>query len=411
MDGFDTQFCLFLDFFKVSPNNKILTNQQFELSSIDGKGTGFFTNISDYGTYNINWYDNTSSESTLSFVENVLPDFVIDELSTVHTRDDLNKFNAYGSNFNIYGNDYSTNISFVLPVRLKQTITEEGYKKKDIVVLAEVEVVYYYDDSNNIYRKSLEFEIWNSEIGMMYNNEIGDLKTMNDLNNFISDDLEDACLNSANGRIITNYRRCTESNMLFSSEYFMVPYFIDEEGTVKLEITNTVNNLAKYNASDNKKLEYKICVKNTGDISSTNNVIVSYVPKGIEVDLKSISNSGTYNKSDNTITWNIDLIEEGKEIELSYKAMAPSTANGNELIGKSSVISDQVKTKVYSNDTIVTLDKIVEIIKNPKTGTSMIYIPNTNIGLPLNIFLVILASLIILGMFIVKKFKFKKRIG
>jgi high-affinity K+ transport system ATPase subunit B len=127
----------------------------------------------------------------------------------------------------------------------------------------------------------------------------------------------------------------------------------------------------------------------------------------VVVEESSISDSGVYNKQSNTISWNITKIDASEEVKVSYKAIAPKSADGKELIGNSYITSDQVTTRVYSNNTIVTLDKIVEIIDNPNTGMHMLYIPNTNIGIPIS-FLFIIIMIICISLVVFKN-KFMKK--
>jgi len=213
-----------------------------------------------------------------------------------------------------------------------------------------------------------------------------------------------SCINTNNDMIIMDSDECTVHDKYGSGAYTLVPYFVEEKGTVKFEIENTVNGLAKYNASKDKSLEYIINVQNNGDIASTQNKIVTYVPSGVTVIKDSISDSGVYSESDGTITWMLDNIEVSEKVEFSYKATAPADAEGKELIGHSTVESGQVLNAVYSNNTVVTMDKIVEVINNPETGT-MVYIAHTNIGLPLSYIMMFLVALCVVILFLARKLK------
>jgi hypothetical protein len=215
-----------------------------------------------------------------------------------------------------------------------------------------------------------------------------------------------ACMNTDNqGKIIMDGTKCTKYGGYSSTEYKFVHYFVAQKGEVKFNIENTVNGLAKYNASKDKNLEYKIYVKNIGNASSGENKIITYIPKEVTVIEKDISNDGVFDKSKNTITWEIDRIDVDETLEFTYKAIAPNDVNGKELIGKSSITSTQVLETTYSNNTVVTLDKVIEVVKNPETGT-MIYIANTNLGMPLSMFIIliiILCMMTILFFFRMKK--------
>lgn len=81
--------------------------------------------------------------------------------------------------------------------------------------------------------------------------------------------------------------------------------------------------------------------------------------------------------------------------------MAPKSVNGKELISNSSIYSSYAGKTTYSNSSIVTLDRIVEIIDNPNTGSEMIYIPKTNIGIPL-VLLFSIALIICITLFVIK---------
>ena len=219
-----------------------------------------------------------------------------------------------------------------------------------------------------------------------------------------------SCVNTHNDYIIMDdVNSCIPMDYNNSAGSFkLVPYFVDERGTVSFDITNTVNGLVKYNASNDKHLEYKITVKNKGDITSTNNIIITYVPEKVEVDEDSISDSGEYDSEHHSITWVIDQLEAQEETEFSYNAIVDKDINGEELIGHSTVESDQTMIATYSNNTIVSLDKIVEIITNPNTGITMVYVPNTNIGVPVSLFFMVLIAFILTGMVIIKKKIHKK---
>ena len=89
-------------------------------------------------------------------------------------------------------------------------------------------------------------------------------------------------------------------------------------------------------------------------------------------------------------------------MEFSYNAIVDKDIYGEELIGHSTVESDQTKIATYSNNTIVSLDKIVEIITNPNTGMTMVYVPNTNIGIPVSLFFMVLIAFFLTILVIIK---------
>ncbi len=74
---------------------------------------------------------------------------------------------------------------------------------------------------------------------------------------------------------------------------------------------------------------YMVKVQNTGDVTATNINVVDNVPAGLTVDSTSITNSGVYDSTANTITWNIDSIASSANVELKYNVTIPSNIPNN----------------------------------------------------------------------------------
>ncbi len=398
-----------ISFYKVAEDNlTILKNEEYEIYSIDDQPTGIVLEKTNDGRHIFT--DWTHNNLYREDVNKLFPNFLKDELSNIKTKSEfIDFYTRY--NLNGYAGSNGGHVSINNPIVLKQITSENGYKKQDIIIKSNLEFyVDYNSSSGEITSASLGLYADDVENTSLLINNDYHVNTIDDFMNLNYRSLSDSyysCQNSRAGLIITNMEQCTPLSLEWSDSYSYVPYFVSEQGTVKLEITNTVNGLTKYNASNNKQLEYKISVKNSGDVSSENNVLVTNVPKMVVVEESSISDSGVYNKQSNTISWNITKIDASEEVKVSYKAIAPKSADGKELIGNSYITSDQVTTRVYSNNTIVTLDKIVEIIDNPNTGMHMLYIPNTNIGIPIS-FLFIIIMIICISLVVFKN-KFMKK--
>lgn len=401
MDINSADYQVHIVFFKIDSDFKVLRNQKYELVPYDTeKSTGIFLEEGEYG-------QQVLTNESISM--DILPQYVKETINSIQTPDDYRVFkNSLGNNFQLsertYNNTTTIEGVFYVPVKLKQIKVSPGYKKKDLGVIFNINYYIKYNSTNTV----LSRRIYGSAIHQTYVdiNQYNNINTVAEMQSLSYDSIDGgkACINTIDNRIIIDdYSQCTAFDILYSQNFTLVPYFQDEEGTITLEISNTVNDLTKYNASNNKKLEYKIYVKNTGNAPSSNNVLKTNVPDKVIVDEASISDAGVYNKQKNIITWNIERIDDEQQIVVSYKALAPDTVSGEELIGNSTVLSDQQTTESYSNNTIVTLDKIVEIIKNPNTGTSMIYIPNTNIGMPISILLAIVMLIGITILVVMKK--------
>ena len=414
MDEYNTYHNLQIVFLKIGNDYKVLKNQKYELVPYDTeKSTGVFSEEGAYGQYFFN-----ESKNNTSFSIDILPQYLKDEIDKIHTIEDYRSLaERLGNNFYLSsgsGGEHGLPLlsgRFNVPVKLKQVKGSPGYINHDLGIIFYVDFTISYDENTQeILYKDVYAAAWDQAYVDL--DDFANVKTLDEMVSLTYNvyNGERACINTNNDRIIIeDPSQCTVPVNFGSGVFSLVPFFMDEEGTVKFEISNSVNGLAKYNASNNKNLEYEIIVKNTGTASSSQNVIITNVPKQVIVDENSISNSGTFNASNSTITWNIDYINSEEQILLYYRAIAPNDVNGEELIGNSNVLSAQVTTKTYSNNTIVTLDKMVEIIKNPKTGITMIYIPNTNLGMPLSVFLMIIVIISITSIMFVKKVK-KKRL-
>jgi hypothetical protein len=298
------------------------------------------------------------------------------------------------------------------PIIVKQVKGEPGYKQNDIILRTEFELRFNYDrETGEKVSKTVVVGAWLDYGQIIYGGEIGPITSIEQYgqiqySTLDGSDVDRACLTTNYGVIA--FTDCNTWDNFGSTGFNMVPYFVEEKGEVKFEVENLVNGMAKYNASKDKKLEYTIKVKNTGNASSGDNVIKTYVPKEVSVNENKISDGGVYNKNEHTITWNIDYIEIGEVLSVSYEATAPEKTDGKELIGKSSIQSGQVLTEVYSTNTIVTLDRIVEVINNPNTGT-MVYIANTNIGVPISVLVMFVIALFAVIVVLIKRMKYLKK--
>ncbi len=150
-------------------------------------------------------------------------------------------------------------------------------------------------------------------------------------------------------------------------------YFKSYNRTINLNIINKVNNLDKYNANKGEVLMYTINIKNTGDGYSENNIVSTFVPKGLEVDTHTISDNGIYDKDKNIIVWNLDELGPNDDYTFNYYAKV-AVENLTEYIGNSYITSSQIQEKIESGDTIVSIENKInatDTIKNPKTGTGV----------------------------------------
>ncbi len=391
-------------FLRVDEKNKILTGEQYELVNTKGERTGIFTEAGEFGQHRIEYHGIQEDAYNI-----IVPDFVREDWESINSYDDVEALRSKGVYSIEIDNWDVAQIDINVPVVLEQVTTVPGYEASNIVLFVRVYYRFYHNSYNNSTSKSAE--IWISPVVYSYNKEVNQVDSYEDLIPYQVDiqDYEDqACLNTdEQGKIIINdYDSCTlydDFNM--SLTYALVPYFVAKKETTELEIENTVNGLTKYNASKDKELHYEIKVTNKGSVTSYNNVITTYVPSRV---LGVSSEVGEYDESNHTITWEIDEIAPGESKNLTYDAKAPGDTNGEELIGYTVVRSDQVEGETLSANTIVTLDRIIEVIHNPDTGT-MVYIANTNIGMPLSCLIVVTILICMMFAICIKKYKFLKK--
>ena len=154
MEQYTSTYSLYLIFFKVNSDNKVLKDQKYEFVSIDTEQkTGLYSQVGEYGQYYFKEGAYYAPESVENFSINILPEFVKEELSKVNTLEDALAFEKYG-NENVRVSSYNWNknvqLSFYIPVKLKQVGNSAGYIKQDLIISGRVEVDFYYDENNII---------------------------------------------------------------------------------------------------------------------------------------------------------------------------------------------------------------------------------------------------------------------
>ena len=409
MDSYNYDGVFYIKFLKVNSNLIPVKGEEYMLMPIDEEiDNGIIIKTTPNRPEFSFMLDSLESNSDLTPIYSLLPKTVRNDLEGITTINDVLNLPTKDSYYRVHNSTNYTRLSFEVPIRVKQIKSIDGYKTNNIFYETYFYIYYYKGNNNTITNRYMNIDCLNNYLGVGQSKDIPTYTKLSDISKFINNENNEACMNlSDQGQIITDEDLCTEHVVYGSATFRLIPYFINREGTVHFKITNTVNGMAKYNASKDNNLRYKIEVTNTGDVSSGNNVIVTYVPKGVIVNEKSISDNGVYNKKDHTITWNREHILANEKVEVSYKGTANKTAN-KELIGNSTIKSDQVPEAVQSTNTTVTLDRIIEIISNPETGT-MVYIANTNIGLPLSVVITISILIPIITLLIVKKYNSIKK--
>ena len=132
-------------------------------------------------------------------------------------------------------------------------------------------------------------------------------------------------------------------------------------GTVSLEATTSVNSVNSYTTNINQTLEYKVNIKNAGSADSVDNTVTVTLPEGFIYVDNSASNGGVYENG--TISWNIERIAPGVELEYTFKAFASrSVTAGQDYSLSANIDSFSLDKPVDSNKTKVRL-----ALQNPST--------------------------------------------
>lgn len=143
---------------------------------------------------------------------------------------------------------------------------------------------------------------------------------------------------------------------LYASEVDNNLIITNHLGSSDLSINISVNDDKEITANAGEKLNYKVLVKNNGNIKSLDNKVTVLLPDGIEYVEGSASENGVYDKDKHTITWNMDNIDPDEAIELIFEAVA-TNKNVNYIV-KASVINSDMEDNIDSNEVSVTISKV-----------------------------------------------------
>lgn len=265
-------------------------------------------------------------------------------------QEDINEFIRTGSTAH-FGEMYNimnpSKVSFYFPLFVEEVKAPDGYVVGDKIVIPTMATLEVLSS-----RVTLGIE------GSAYRRYLKYNKNVN-YSNWSSYFLSEWLLND----VVDCSRMNFQSNVLDNANIDYVPLILfNEKGNVLLKINNYVNNFAKYTTTRGKTLNYRVEVVNSGTAPSTNNVIVTNVPKELVYVKGSASDGGIYNKTNHTITWRVNSIKANSSVSFRYSATVPKDAlAGIEFIGKS-IISSQEIGEIQSRETNVSL------INNPKTA-------------------------------------------
>ncbi len=334
--------------------NESLKNAEFTLSFLNNNY--IFETIQNYD--DTSSYYEIKSFSNVNTVElyNLLPQSIKDLYDYINSyndytiiRSDINYTNNNSictqwidENNNTYW-DSSIVIDFLIPLKIVEKRAPVGYKRDEMIVLANVSLIFNYKDRDeNIDNKQI---IITSTGNTFYKYD----KSIN---------YEQYIVNNNLSELMQNYPSYDK-------------FIPNEKGSIELKIDNKIENTYKYETKSNNRVNYKIIFSNDGTASSGNNEIKIVIPEELEVIEDTISDNGILNSEKNEIYWNIDYIDSNSKKELSFDIFIPTRAKGEYKL-YSSIHNGEID--VNARETTLKINEelsVPDTLKNPNTGTGI----------------------------------------
>ncbi len=334
--------------FKTNDRGDGLLGAKFKVHDLNNTFS-YYAEDEQNGLYGLGYFS-TNSEGPRDVVNKKITSEAVFAMFPRKVQSDIDTYLETGSSNHLDSNYYmimDNAVYFNIPLFIEEETAPSGYViGEKIVIPLDVEVKYHPDYSE-IY---LDAEV--EQIYLKYNKNLD----YNDFSSYLigerfSNDLVDCNQLDFHSNVLDNTGIDYDPIILFN-----------EKGNVVLKINNYVNNLEKFTTTRGKTLNYRVEVVNSGTVSSTNNVIVTQVPKELVYVKGSASDGGIYNKTNHTITWKISKIVSNSKVSFRYSATVPKNVlTGISFIGKSSITSQEIG-EIQSRKTNVSL------INNPDTA-------------------------------------------
>ena len=370
-------------------------NNTYEYSSHRGDLLNQNSNDPNDGFYYIDDYD---SNLTLTEVEEALTEKQKNYIHSVHTVNDLNSL--FGNSYSCigFGDDIkategsetvaedNTTVLYDYPdctvsmptyFILEETKVPTGYTMKKVLIPGIINVNYEYvdleDDETPDMDTPVEFTTINirtmpngyyMEYGEVNREEL--LDTDSDkvirLWNRYGEHSEDYCVVEVLNQYYASLAPVDLSLSYPDLYRTCLTYLENEKGSVDLTVISSVNNKESITTEINQVLEYKVNVKNIGTADAIDNVVTAKIPDGFVYVDGSVSNNGSY--SNGVITWQVDRIDEGEDVDLTFKAYAPKGINAYQSYESAASVENSAVegNKRESNKTYVKLS-----LTNPYT--------------------------------------------
>ena len=221
---------------------------------------------------------------------------------------------------------------------IKQINNYKNYEKINIVVPATVQVTYYFRDCD--YKKTNKcFPDKNKIIDIVVSKDgYYDYNENIDYNEYLNREDKEGLIK----------KTCKDNNCYFEIK--------DKIRELNINIKNSIKNMNTIITRRGKIQTFIIKVINADQKESRNNIITTYLNKDITVIPNSISDYGVLDKKNNTITWNMSLIDDNSSFELFYDAFVNRGAKTDKIYDTHTVLkSNTIKNHITSNTTNIIL--------------------------------------------------------
>lgn len=357
-----------IDLHIIDNDNKDINNIKLELydsnNNIIKKSTkldkGFYTfnilnEVSNYNDNNINV--NYKLAQNYEYNYNLLPNKYKKIIDNINSINDIKKLNNKGITIK---NDKSTYaLFFNIPFYIKQTNNYKNYEKINIVIPVKVQVTYFFRDCD--YKKTNKcFPVKNKTIDIVvskdgfYNYD----ENINYVDYLNREDKEEI-----------NKKTCKDNDCYLEIK--------DKIRELNLYIKNTIKNKNTIITRRGKILNFKVKVSNDDNKESKDNIITAYIDKDMTIIPNSISDYGVLDKKNNTITWDINLIDNNSSFELSYDAYVNNGVDTNKMYNSHLTLkSNTISNHITSNNTNILLieNKIFGVLRDILLSVIAIYL-------------------------------------
>ena len=227
-------------------------------------------------------------------------------------------FIDFGYNDCVNSSGYTENLSIMIPVKLKEVKSPIGYQKHDMISYARATLLFNFDENDLLSSKHIAIE-FNPEMALFeFDSNVSYMDYVTNYSS-IADFLYDHYDVSSTGCDMVREKATSNDLEKSSMDYCIgIPVVYDEEGDVSLSIDTTAEGKHEVSILEDSKVEAKVLLKNNGNASSGDNIILTEIPDAVYIDYRTISDGGVFDKNARTITWNLEYMDPYSEKEFTF---------------------------------------------------------------------------------------------